>query len=58
MNTKRMFVRPANAVAQDHPERRLPMRSWLLKGHYTEEEQFEDAVMPWDDPWTDIGGEG
>jgi hypothetical protein len=58
MNTQRMFVRPAIAVAQDLAERRLPMRSWPLDGQYTEEEQMEDAVLPWDDPWTDIGGEG
>ena len=58
MNTKRKFVRPAIAVAHDHPERRLPMRSWSLEGQNAEEEQMEDAMMPWDDPWTDIGGEG
>jgi hypothetical protein len=58
MNRKLMLVQAAIAAAQNLPERRPPIPSWPIEGQYTAEEQMEEDLTPWDDAWTDIGGEG
>ena len=45
-------------TCNDIPGRRLLMSPCPIEDAITDEEQVCEALTPWDDAWTDIGGEG